>query len=85
MYDTAIRLGELQAEFKLQIDPQEYAQENLKFGLVEVVYEWAKVLLLENACITRDVFRNLESVLHLFLFFSFLFLIVAGHSICGNM
>lgn len=46
LYDTAIRLGELQAKLKLQVDPQEYAQENLKFGLVEVVYEWAKVVSL---------------------------------------
>lgn len=43
LYDTAIRLGELQAAFKVQINPEEYARENLKFGLVEVVYEWAKV------------------------------------------
>lgn len=43
LYNTAIRLGELQAQFKLQISPEEYAQDNLKFGLVEVVYEWAKV------------------------------------------
>ena len=43
LYDTAIRLGELQAGFNLQINPEEYATENLKFGLVEVVYEWAKV------------------------------------------
>lgn len=43
LYDTAIRLGRLQADFKLQVDPDEYARENLKFGLVEVVYEWAKV------------------------------------------
>jgi len=43
LYDTAIRLGQLQAHFKLSIDPEEYAQENLKFGLVQVVYEWAKV------------------------------------------
>lgn len=39
-----MRLGELQAGFGLRISPEEYAQENLKFGLVEVVYEWAKVL-----------------------------------------
>jgi antiviral helicase SKI2 len=43
LYKTAIRLGELQAHFNLPISPEEYAQENLKFGLVEVVYEWAKV------------------------------------------
>lgn len=44
LYKTAIRLGELQVKFNLPINPDEYAQENLKFGLVEVVYEWAKVL-----------------------------------------
>ena len=47
MYDTAIGLGELQAGFKVQINPEEYARENLKFGLVEVVYEWAKVGFVE--------------------------------------
>lgn len=47
LYDTAIRLGKLQAGFKLQINPEEYARDNLKFGLVEVVYEWAKVFLSE--------------------------------------
>ncbi|XP_057953252.1 DExH-box ATP-dependent RNA helicase DExH11 [Malania oleifera] len=55
LYDTAIRLGELQAEFKLQIDPQEYAQENLKFGLVEVVYEWAKGTPFADICELTDV------------------------------
>jgi antiviral helicase SKI2 len=43
LYDTAIKLGKLQAEFKIPVDPEEYARDNLKFGLVEVVYEWAKV------------------------------------------
>jgi antiviral helicase SKI2 len=43
LYNTAIKLGELQAYFNLPINPEEYAKENLKFGLVEVVYEWAKV------------------------------------------
>jgi len=37
-----MRLGELQSNYNIQINP-EYANENLKFGLVEVVYEWAKV------------------------------------------
>ena len=45
MYESAIRLGELQARLKVAVDPEEYAKENLKFGLVEVVYEWAKVLV----------------------------------------
>ena len=43
LYDTAIKLGKLQADFKVPVDPEEYARDNLKFGLVEVIYEWAKV------------------------------------------
>lgn len=45
LYETAIKLGQLQAQFRLQVDPEEYARDNLKFGLVEVVYEWAKVTI----------------------------------------
>ncbi|EOA26057.1 hypothetical protein CARUB_v10019475mg [Capsella rubella] len=55
LYDTAIRLGELQAQYNLQIDPEEYAQENLKFGLVEVVYEWAKGTPFAEICELTDV------------------------------
>ncbi|KAK4492081.1 hypothetical protein RD792_002878 [Penstemon davidsonii] len=55
LYDTAIRLGELQAQYKLQVDPQEYARENLKFGLVEVVYEWAKGTPFADICELTDV------------------------------
>uniref|UniRef100_A0A1J3FE68 Helicase SKI2W n=1 Tax=Noccaea caerulescens TaxID=107243 RepID=A0A1J3FE68_NOCCA len=55
LYDTAIRLGELQAGYNLQIDPEEYAQENLKFGLVEVVYEWAKGTPFAEICELTDV------------------------------
>ena len=43
MIKTAVRLGEIQAGYNLPIDPEEYARGALKFGLVEVVYEWAKV------------------------------------------
>ncbi|MED6204578.1 Antiviral helicase ski2 [Stylosanthes scabra] len=55
LYNTAIRLGELQAHFNLPINPQEYAQENLKFGLVEVVYEWAKGTPFADICELTDV------------------------------
>lgn len=55
LYNTAIRLGELQAQFKLQISPEEYAQDNLKFGLVEVVYEWAKGTPFADICELTDV------------------------------
>ncbi|XP_071934825.1 DExH-box ATP-dependent RNA helicase DExH11 isoform X2 [Coffea arabica] len=55
LYDTAIRLGQLQASFKIQIDPEEYARENLKFGLIEVVYEWAKGTPFADICELTDV------------------------------
>ncbi|URE37995.1 DSHCT (NUC185) domain [Musa troglodytarum] len=55
LYDTAIRLGQLQSQFKLAIDPVEYARENLKFGLVEVVYEWAKGTPFADICELTDV------------------------------
>ncbi|CAL1402203.1 unnamed protein product [Linum trigynum] len=55
LYNTAIRLGELQAGHNLQINPEEYAQENLKFGLVEVVYEWAKGTPFSEICELTDV------------------------------
>ncbi|KAK9168229.1 hypothetical protein Syun_000369 [Stephania yunnanensis] len=55
LYDTAIRLGELQAYFKLQIAPDEYVQDNLKFGLMEVVYEWAKGTPFADICELTDV------------------------------
>ena len=55
LYKTAIRLGELQAQFNLPINPEEYARENLKFGLVEVVYEWAKGTPFADICELTDV------------------------------
>ncbi|XP_059626534.1 DExH-box ATP-dependent RNA helicase DExH11 isoform X2 [Cornus florida] len=55
LYNTAIRLAELQAQFNLQIDPEEYARDNLKFGLVEVVYEWAKGTPFADICELTDV------------------------------
>ncbi|KAJ7959741.1 DExH-box ATP-dependent RNA helicase [Quillaja saponaria] len=55
LYNTAIRLGELQAHFNIQINPEEYVQDNLKFGLVEVVYEWAKGTPFADICELTDV------------------------------
>ncbi|CAL5060163.1 unnamed protein product [Urochloa decumbens] len=59
LYDTAINLGELQAQFKVPVDPQEYARDNLKFGLVEVVYEWAKGTPFADICELTDVSEGL--------------------------
>ncbi|XP_028758760.1 DExH-box ATP-dependent RNA helicase DExH11 isoform X1 [Neltuma alba] len=55
LYNTAVRLGQLQVQKGLPIDPEEYAQENLKFGLVEVVYEWAKGTPFADICELTDV------------------------------
>ncbi|KAI4373417.1 hypothetical protein MLD38_011543 [Melastoma candidum] len=55
LYETARRLGELQVQCGLQISPDEYARENLKFGLVEVVYEWAKGTAFAEICELTDV------------------------------
>ncbi|GMH07384.1 hypothetical protein Nepgr_009224 [Nepenthes gracilis] len=55
LYDTAIKLGQLQVDFKLPVNPEEYAQENLKFGLVEVVYEWAKGTPFADICELTNV------------------------------
>lgn len=35
-------LGRLQQDHKLEIDPEENIKTNLNFGLVDVVYEWAR-------------------------------------------
>ncbi|KAE8680435.1 hypothetical protein F3Y22_tig00111388pilonHSYRG00043 [Hibiscus syriacus] len=58
LYDTALRLGNLQAEFKLPITPEEYDKE--KFGLVEVVYEWAKGTPFADICQLTDVPEGLR-------------------------
>uniref|UniRef100_A0A0E0NA65 DExH-box ATP-dependent RNA helicase DExH11 n=1 Tax=Oryza rufipogon TaxID=4529 RepID=A0A0E0NA65_ORYRU len=59
IYDTAIRLGKLQRKFKVPVDPEEYARDNLKFGLVEVVYEWAKGTPFADICELTDVSEGL--------------------------
>lgn len=41
MKTIATNLGQLQKEHGLDVDPIDYAESSLKFGLVHVVYEWA--------------------------------------------
>lgn len=77
LYDTAIRLGNLQAKLKLPVTPEEYAQENLKFGLVEVVYEWAKVPLLNMMLICCFESNPGFGFVVLYIFF-----LLVGNSIC---
>eukprot|EP01018_Ginkgo_biloba_P034639 Gb_30711 [translate_table: standard] len=55
LFNTALRLGELQARFGLPVNPGDYARDSLKFGLVEVVYEWAKGTPFADICELTDV------------------------------
>jgi antiviral helicase SKI2 len=55
MKTVATNLGQLQKEQGLDIDPGEYCDGSLKFGLVHVVYEWALGVPFKNICELTDV------------------------------
>ena len=40
--DLATKLGALQVDMGVPITPQEYVDQNVQYGLMEVVYEWAR-------------------------------------------
>lgn len=55
-------LGRLQRDHGLPIDPEENIKLNLNFGLVDVVYEWARGVpfceitqVLTGTCVTMNV------------------------------
>uniref|UniRef100_A0A6T7WV57 ATP-dependent RNA helicase Ski2/MTR4 C-terminal domain-containing protein n=1 Tax=Pyramimonas obovata TaxID=1411642 RepID=A0A6T7WV57_9CHLO len=47
--------GERQLQCGLEISPEDYCREVLKFGLTEVVYEWAKGTPFADICMLTDV------------------------------
>ena len=53
--DLATRAGEIQKSEGLPIDPNEFAAGCLKFGLSEVVHEWAKGAAFADVCALTDV------------------------------
>ncbi|KAG6547499.1 hypothetical protein Mapa_010947 [Marchantia paleacea] len=55
LYMTAVRLGEIQAHHGLPINAVDFARATLRFGLVEVVYEWAKGTPFADICELTDV------------------------------
>ncbi|CAM6105247.1 unnamed protein product [Calypogeia fissa] len=55
LYNTAVMLGEVQAHHGLPINPVDFARATLRFGLVEVVYEWAKGTPFADICELTDV------------------------------
>jgi antiviral helicase SKI2 len=50
MKEIATKLGATQKSHGLNIDPNEYCDNSLKFGLVHVVYEWAMGVPFSNIC-----------------------------------
>lgn len=55
MKAIAVKLGQVQKDYGLNVDPVEYCNEALKFGLVHVVYEWAIGVSFKNICELTDV------------------------------
>lgn len=55
MKTISMNLGQLQKEHGLDIDPIDYTEGCLKFGLVHVVYEWALGVTFKNICELTDV------------------------------
>jgi len=55
MKTVATNLGQLQKDQGLELDPGEYCDGALKFGLVHVVYEWALGVPFMNICELTDV------------------------------
>jgi antiviral helicase SKI2 len=51
----ATNLGQLQRDCGLEVDPHEYCENSLKFGLVHVVYEWALGVSFKDICSLTDV------------------------------
>ena len=50
MKTIASNIGQLQNQHGLPIDPKDYCENSLKFGLVHVVYEWALGVPFSNIC-----------------------------------
>ena len=50
MKKIALNLGQLQKEHGLEVDPADYCEQSLSFGLVHVVYEWAIGLRFVDIC-----------------------------------
>ena len=66
MKKIAINLGHLQKDHGLMVEPQDYCNSSLKFGLVHVVYEWAlgvpfsticQLTLVQEGSIVRTIVR----------------------------
>jgi len=50
MQTIAVNLGQLQKDHGLEVDPADFCDSSLKFGLVHVVYEWALGVPFSSIC-----------------------------------
>lgn len=50
MQTIAVNLGQLQKDHGLEVDPKDFCDSSLKFGLVHVVYEWALGVPFSSIC-----------------------------------
>ena len=50
MKEIATSIGALQLENGLKIDPKDFCDATLKFGLVHPVYDWAQGIPFRNIC-----------------------------------
>lgn len=55
MKAIATNLGQIQKDCGLHVDPNEFCEMSLKFGMVHVVYEWALGVTFKNICQLTDV------------------------------
>ena len=55
MQTIATNLGQIQKDCGLKVDPNEYRDNSLKFGMVHVVYEWAIGVSFKNICELTDI------------------------------
>lgn len=58
MKENSEKLGNIQRECGLDISVEDYLKESLNFGLVEVVYEWAKAVPFKDVVELTDVLEG---------------------------
>ena len=56
--DLAIEIGETQEQCKMHLPPEDYVRSCLNFGLVRVVYDWARGLPFSEICDHTDVMEG---------------------------
>eukprot|EP01104_Vermistella_antarctica_P013607 TRINITY_DN414_c0_g1_i2.p1 TRINITY_DN414_c0_g1~~TRINITY_DN414_c0_g1_i2.p1 ORF type:complete len:1361 (+),score=369.81 TRINITY_DN414_c0_g1_i2:324-4406(+) len=58
MVSIAMRLAEVQMDYGLDTPPREFVKEALHFGMMEVVYEWARGMPFAEICELTDILEG---------------------------